>query len=235
MKKKYLFILAIIMLSYGKNTYGTIIYSNDFEDISDPLTEWSSSSIDITPGTIEHPSDRFLGEFGSSGQVSDTVRLTLSDLPVHVTLTIAFDLYCLKSWDGNGDEAGTGPDEWDLRVIDGTVLLHTTFSNEDSYNHQAFPDAYPGGEHTAGTGAWQVDKLGYSDQLLGDSVYRFSFPFTHSTSSIVFEFSSDLTVSNPTNDETWGLGNVAVTPEPGTVLLLGLGGLLLRRKCKNQR
>ena len=30
-------------------------------------------------------------------------------------------------------------------------------------------------------------------------------------------------------DETWGLDNVSVTPEPATLFLLGLGGVMLRR------
>jgi len=231
MKKYVVFLMVIVgLFLVVMPANAGVIYSNDFENLSDLLTEWSYSSTNTTPGTAEHPSDRFLGEFGSSGQISDNVMLTLSGLPVHTMLTITFDLYCLKSWDGNGNTIGTGPDEWDLRVFDGPILLHSTFSNEDSYNHQAFPDAFPGGVYTAGTGALEVDTLGYSFQLLGDSVYRLNFIFPHSLSSVIFEFSSDLTVSNSTNDETWGIDNVVVTPEPATVLLLGLGGLVLRRK-----
>jgi len=31
-------------------------------------------------------------------------------------------------------------------------------------------------------------------------------------------------------DERWGLDNILIMPEPATLFLLGLGGLILRRR-----
>lgn len=214
-----------VEITVAEPVCGEVVYFNDFEDAADPLTDWSYTDTNITPGTSQHPTDTFLGPFGSSGQDTDNVTLTLNIPQPHNYVTVSFDLYCMGSWDGNGDTAGTGPDEWDLRIVGGQVLLHTTFSNEDYYNHQAYPDSYPGGINPAGTGAAEIDTLGISYQLLGDSVYHFSFTFPHSVSTLVLEFSSYLTVSNLTNDENWGLDNVTVEicePADPTELLMDL-------------
>jgi hypothetical protein len=45
----------------------------------------------------------FLGEFGSQA-----ITLTLQDLPDHSLVTITFDLYLIRSWDGN-TLVNTGP------------------------------------------------------------------------------------------------------------------------------
>jgi hypothetical protein len=75
------------------------LYSSDFEDTNDLLSEWSNSSTDITPGTGPHPTDRFLGQF-----INDTVTLTLNDLPAHNNIAVSFDLYVIRTWD-SGDNA----------------------------------------------------------------------------------------------------------------------------------
>src|SRR5215471_16059628 len=66
--------------------------------------------------TVRSPNGRqsFLGEFGGPVivaappydpqhfvRVDETVTLTLHDLKPHTFMTVAFDLYVLKSWDGN--------------------------------------------------------------------------------------------------------------------------------------
>src|SRR5215470_94662 len=91
-----------------------------------------------TVSTVESPNgkQRFLGEFGGSAIVSappydpqhfvrmdETVTLTLRDLRSHTLATVAFDLYILKSWDGNN--TNYGPDRWSLSVQDGPALLDT--------------------------------------------------------------------------------------------------------------
>jgi serine/threonine protein kinase len=176
-----------------------VIYSNDFQEIVG--SEWSSHLTDITQN-----GRRFLGQFGN-----DTVSLTLGDLPAHTDVTVSFDLFIIRSWDGNR-LPGPGPDVWDLSVAGGQTLLHTTFANADPSNirRQAYPGTYPGGEYPGRTGAAEIDTLEFTRQgtPAGNSVYRLSFTFPHSTPSLVLNFSAsglqDLL------DESWGIDNVEV-------------------------
>src|SRR5215471_15521432 len=105
----------------------------------------------------------FLGEFGGPllvaappydpqhfVRVDETVTLTLRNLKPHTMLTVAFDLYILKSWDGNN--AIYGPDRWSLRVQGGTTLLDTSFSNNPKIGADLSQQDYPTGAsaHQAG-------------------------------------------------------------------------------------
>jgi hypothetical protein len=174
---------------------GQLVYANDFEDSADPLVEWSNPVTDTTP----EGGRRFLGQFGS-----DTVELTLTDLPPHSSVTVSFDLYIINTWDGN-----FGPDLWEFSVTDGPTLLHTTFGATDAETPQAYPDNYPEGDHPQGAGAAEVNTLGYE---FADTVYRLRFTFPHSDSSVQFKFSGiDL---QDIADESWGLDNVRVSVTP---------------------
>ncbi|WP_165228130.1 putative Ig domain-containing protein [Aquisphaera insulae] len=185
----------------------TPAYSEDFESAA-AGPEWSLRKVDITPGTAAHRADRFLGQFGNQTQT-----LTLSGLPGHDTVHVEFDLYIIRTWDGNGT-LYPGPDVWDLRVVGGPTLLHTTFrlpySGEVPAEVQSYPDPYPGGRYLGGTGAAENRTLGYSwggtPNL--DSVYHLSFDIPHTSGSIVLAFSA----SNlqDLSDESWGLDNVVV-------------------------
>jgi hypothetical protein len=136
--------LLLGMLTPSAAQAGTVVYSTDFE--SGAGSEWSSALTETTPGTMQHPADRFLGRFGNGG-----TTLSLTDLPPHSEVTVSLSLYLVRSWDGNSDEYG--PDTWDLSVLGGPTLLHTTFSNLDTgpcighgFN-QAYPETYPGGSY----------------------------------------------------------------------------------------
>ena len=229
MKNLQFFVICVVAVLVCHPALGSVIYSNDFQNTSDPLTQWSNKSTDTTPGSISHPSDRFLGQFGNG-----TTSLILNNLPSHSVIAVSFDLYIIRTWDGSN-----WGDIWEINVEGGDVLLHTTFShsglNSQNMFGQSYPGSYPEDTYPWGTGAIETDTLGY---LYGDkpcdSVYRFpnqyyDFTFGHSADSVQINFSaSNLQVLS---DESWGLDNVTVTPEPATLLLVGLGGLgLLRRK-----
>lgn len=181
---------------YAQCESGSTIYSSDFE--SGVGSEWSSNKRDTTP-----VGDRnFLGQLGY-----ETVILTLNDLPLHTQVTVSFDLFIINSWDGN--HAAWGPDIWDLSVTNGPTLLHTTFSNieENPVDHpQAYPDNYPGGNHSPCAGAIEVDSLGYT--YYGDSVYHLSYTFSHCAPLVQLSFSASMTEG--LSDESWGLDNVEV-------------------------
>jgi hypothetical protein len=168
-----------------------------------PLPEWSNDTRDITPagGRV------FLGQFNN-----ETVSLLLSGLPAHSEVTVSFDLFIIQSWDGNRT-APAGPDIWDLSVAGGPTLLHTTFASVDEGPNQAYPDTFPGGDNPAGTGASEVNTLGYG--FSGDSVYHLSFTFSHSASTLQLNFSG--TGLEDIFSESWGLNNVEVAVDGNVV------------------
>jgi hypothetical protein len=222
------FLISIVLTPTVSMANGTVPYFNDFE--SAVGSEWSNTSTAITPVG----SRTFLGQFGNQ-----TVSLTLGSLPAHDSVTLSFDLFVIKSWDGVGPD---GPDVWTLSVAGvPTLLINTTFSNVGEMGRrQSYPDSYPGVvTHPAGTEAEEIDTLGYTTWY-GDSVYALNFTFSHSASSLVVNFSAS--GLQGLSDESWGLDNVDVRaaisgyiiPAPGAIALGSIGvafvGWLRRRR-----
>ena len=163
---------------------------------------------------------RFLGEFGGPlilqsppfdpqhfVRVDETVTLTLRQLKPHTRAKVTFDLYILKSWDGNNPNYG--PDRWSLRVEGGATLLDTTFSN----NFKIAPydlslQNYPAAGSKPQSGAAAVNTLGY--KFYGDSIYHLTFDFPHSSETLILHFSSSSFEGKGVQDESWGLDNVRV-------------------------
>ena len=173
-----------------------------------------SGSTPIT--NVDAPNgERFLGEFGGPRivngppfvQVTDGVLLTLDHLPPHRNATIAFDLFVLKSWDGNSPQYG--PDRFRLRVIDGETLLDTSFSNNPKTAREGSFQDYPLVQSPPQSGTVAVNRLGY--QFFGDSVYHLRYSFAHAAETLTLEFSSDMYEGKGTEDESWGLDNVRVS------------------------
>jgi len=203
------FALSIL---YGKIFSQELFYSNNFEGLVD--TEWSNKRTDVTPVGGR----RFLGQFGNG-----TVSLTLPNIPFHKQVRVSFDLFIIRSWDGNYQRDPrfpnlvVGPDVWSLSVAGGSQLVRTTFSNIDSnpplsYN-QAYPENYPDGNNPPRTGSTEINTLGYhfdygGDKDAGDTVYRFESSFPHTTSSLKMQFNASGLQS--LEDESWGLDNVKV-------------------------
>ena len=230
MRKPSLLSLCVLFLLFVPLTATTeaIYYFENFEGTVG--NEWSNTSTDTTPGTAQHPVDDFLGQFGN-----DTVSLTLNNLSAHTEITVSFDLYIIRTWDGT-PAMTMGNEILDVDVSDGQTLLHTGFSNMELHGNpwQCYPDGYPDGNNPSRTDAAENNTLGFMSPYghIMDSVYSFyntnSFTFAHSSSSIQLNFSGSNLQSLP--DESWGIDNILVTPEPATVLLLGLGGLSIVRK-----
>ncbi len=125
-------------------------------------------------------------------------------------IRVSFDLYIIRSWDGNHITSGgspVGPDLWRFSVSN-DMLLMTTFSNW-SQNYQAYPMAYPNGNLPAFTGASEINTLGY--EFAGvpmDAVYHLSFLISHQADGLELDFSA-LGLQSLT-DESWGIDNVEV-------------------------
>jgi len=184
------------------------VYFNNFEGTVG--SEWNITTTDVTPVGNR----RFLGQFGN-----DTVTLSLNNLPAHRAVTVSFDLFILKSWDGNNND--TGPDIWRLGA-GGQFFLNTTFSNV-GYD-QAYPGGYPGGSFPSYTGAQEIDTLGYT--YYGDSVYLLRFTIPHTANNLALQLSAS--GLQEIKDESWGLDNVLVTVDSLAASPCGLDLLLLQ-------
>jgi hypothetical protein len=221
-----------------------VVYRNEFNGtIGETFPEWTSSPItfhktvtgekgSLPAGvvtTVESPNRRarFLGEFGgppvgrpgdpdwNRTRVDQTITLSLKDLGPHSLIVVSFDLYVLKSWDGNSRRYG--PDRFLVRVGGGPVLLDTTFSNNPKVREDGSYQRYPssGGKAVSNppqTGAVSIGTLGYNN-FFKDSVYHLSFEFPHTRSTLTLEFGSSLFEGKGTADESWGLDNVVVSAD----------------------
>jgi hypothetical protein len=207
---------CIVLVAYT-SALAQEIYRNNFNDPpGTSYSEWTATR-GQTPQIVEsaNGTQRFLGEFGGEKlvygrpfvRVDQVVRLKLDHPPPHRQITIAFDHYILKSWDG--DNANSGPDCWKLSVDGGTVLLDTTFANNHKTgDYDLSLQGYPAPGSPAQTGAAAVDALGY--RFFGDATYHLSYTFDHTGDVVKFSFSSSLFEGKGTADESWGLDNVRV-------------------------
>jgi hypothetical protein len=164
-----------------------------------------------------------MGEYSN-----EVVTLTLKDLPSHSRVSVSFDLFIIRSWDGNAinwpveysrqlfaPQGIIGPDIWTFQA-NGSTLLQTTFSNWLDSDPlmpnlpQAFPGSYPLGSYPAQTGASKVNSLCYNNhERPMDAIYPMSFVFDHTGDTVTVDFSAmglqDIT------DESWGLDNIQVS------------------------
>lgn len=191
-----------------------LVYSNDY-------SQGSGNVPQVTLSTS--PSgERFLGEFGN-----EHVKLSLPNLPPHHKVTVRFDLYLIRSWDGNQVEVPptaqlrswielnaidgkVGPDRWIFKA-DGQILMDTNFANIPDF-HQSYPDGFGAGSHQAGTGAKALNTLGYrfADGPM-DAIYTIERSFAHNASSLSLDFAAiGLQILE---DESWGIDNLTVIVE----------------------
>lgn len=179
-----------------------IPYFQDFE--KSVGMEWSPQATDVTPVGAR----RFLGQLGGG-----EVRLSLAPLGPHRRLEVSFDLFIIRSWDGN-EASSNGPDIFDVHLADETKLLSTTFRNQGVFpgDSQGYPGAYPGGNNPPRSGAAETNSLGY--MLQGqpcDTVYHIRLEFAHTADSIEIHFQSTLPdLTQNISNESWGLDNVRV-------------------------
>lgn len=215
---------AIAVLSAAGSAGAAVVYSNDFSVGAAGFS--GVNTVQTSPdGTT------FLGFLTNGG----TADLTLSGLAGHTTVNLTFDLYALRSLDGDG-QGCCGPDAFVVTVDDTNVLLNSTFANFTGNNTQSYPA--PGSAPGAGSQGFSPEAFGYGAYFAGAYTYSFSFDVPSSASSIKFSFIGNS--DQPWEDEGFGIDNVVVStnaiPEPSTYALmlagLGLGGLMVRRRSR---
>jgi hypothetical protein len=198
---------VMLLVAAQKPDETKVIYEENFNDFDKDLkVAWSNPKADVT----QNGKTRFLGQFGS-----ESVKLTLDKLPSHKTVTVLFDLYILKTWDG--DNPGDGPDVFGLKLEDTAVLINTTFTNGGTVRQRfackSGEEATPACQGIGAVGPFgaAINTLGYS---WGDSVYKIKRTFAHDRSFLILTFFGDLKETLPenrnTNNESWGLDNVRI-------------------------
>lgn len=199
----------------GSPTSSVIVYRNRFA-AAGPGREWSSTPTgaywaDPVVSTTPLGSRRFLGPLGTQ-----EVRLAVGGLPPHGALQVTVELVVIGSWDGYGTPAA-GPDRFDLSVLDGPNLVHTTFCNPalgwEAEPIQAFPGDWPVAHHPGQTGADIKNGLGLATtgERPGslDALYPIQRTFAHRADTLVLRFSAAGLES--LDNESWGIASVVVT------------------------
>jgi Ca2+-binding RTX toxin-like protein len=163
-----------------------VIYFNDFQTAAGAA--WSNQTLSTTPTGGRN----FLGEFANN-----TVSLNLNT-QANSTVTLEFDLFILKSWDG------ASPENFTLSIAGGQTLLNTNFSNVPS-TWQSYNNG------PARSGAIENDTLGYGSGPWGDSVYRLQYTFQAPSNNLTINFAAS--GLQEIADESWGLDNVKVSSD----------------------
>jgi hypothetical protein len=201
----------------------TVVGEWDFEDGAVP-GNFSGGMVSATPAGAR----KFL-ETAQTTQTR-TVSLAVENLPVHQSLTIAFELYVFGSWDGNtGFYApvgrAIGPDYWgatggtggDQEVLFAEETFTTLSESPWNFTQSAGP---PDEENTLGY--FFTDSNG---TFAVDMVYHVERTFDHTAAAAVFSFTGR--TEGTGSGEQWGLDNVQITatdvPEPVGVGLALLG------------
>ena len=168
---------------------GVSTYTSDFSQGAGSV--WSQQLISTSPS-----GETFLGEFDN-----EVATLQLTDLPAHQRVTLIFDLYIIRSWDGN--LMTYGPDYFQVRQNQ-QAILDATFSNWPQFTQH-----YPTISAPARTGAIAINTLGYQfDGIPQDTIYRISLPFAHSANFLTLDFAAAGLQGR--DDESWGLNRVIV-------------------------
>lgn len=225
------YLLFTALMLNATASQAVVVYANDFQ--SAVGNEWSHTTLQNTPTPYSFGSRSFLGEFGN-----DTVSLNLSGLTPHNALTLSFDLYLIRTWDGSssGTAFDFGNDSFKVAVGSGPVLLDQTFSNGNPAGQSFGPAAI----NPQFTGAAETYSLGYvvtdgmpAPQVM-DSVYKLSYTFAHATDHLTLNFSGY--GLQAMSDESWGLDNVQVSmvPEPAAAPMFALGMLALAWRVRRR-
>jgi hypothetical protein len=203
---------VMLFVASQKADESKVLYEENFNDFDKDLkVAWSNTKTEMTP----NGKTRFLGQF-----YNESVRLTLDKLPVHKSVTVMFDLYVTRTWDG--DTPGPGPDGWGLKLEDSVPLIDTTFSNVEGSGQKfackngedASTGCYSKGAPPT-FGAAAINSLGFEVAMkYKDCVYKIKRTFQHDRSFLMLTFFGALREGNPayqtTDNEAWGLDNVRI-------------------------
>lgn len=189
------------------------LYANNFNNGVAEAANWSFTNVTTSPNGTQ----TFLGELNN-----DDLVFTYDDTDVagHYMIIVSFDLYAIRSWDGNVVNhygVTVGPDRFQFRLLNESglverTLLDTTFNNYfepefEVYNFfQSYPRSFSAGlDLPPGTGSSAQDTLGYQFTGPRDSVYHFAYSLPHTERTV--KLSMEAFGLQKIHDESWGIDN----------------------------
>lgn len=188
----------------------TIVYQNDFETTdSTGIDVYDVNGLVKTPTITTFNGNRVFGRFNAN-----YLLLKVKNLPAHLILKIAFDLYIHDKWDGDYIAPGNSlPDAW-LMEIDNYPLYLTTFSN-GSYR-QSYPSNYTVGafKNPPKADAWETDFPGacsLQSSPNGTTLYKIEKTTSNVGDSVVFTIHDVLQPGGNTCLKSWSIDNVVIT------------------------
>lgn len=195
-----------------------VTFLDDFSSGTPTSGIWTNYRTTVSPNRTEE----FLGQYGNEEVTFTAENPNPDQCPMNM-VRINFDLYIIRSWDGNvvrvyPDDPPVGPDYWRFGLQDVDRLINawhvnTTFSNFDdsifSFFTQAHPLPYPWGTFPPKTGVSASNTLGYLFAGPRDATYKMSFliPITDQTVRLIW-MGEHLQILE---DESWGIDNLEVT------------------------
>jgi len=174
-------------------------YTEDFQGaIGNASVSWSNVSTDTAPAD---PSRRFLGQFANNTAVNMTVAL-----PAHTTVSLAFDLITIRSWDGSN--VGSFNDRFQVHV-DGVRVMNDSFAAAFVTAAGRLQTYGPNPTNPPVTDAVEVNTLGYTWRgNPADAVYRIEIPdIAHTAGTVTVRFRGRNLQG--LSDESWGIDNVS--------------------------
>ena len=178
------------------------------------------------------------GGVPTTGTAGAFTTLTLTNLPVHDSVSIEFLLATIDSWDGVDGAFGVTGDYFNVRV-DGQEVFEATFAQLSGNSANAY-QAQPGGELSTGSNLFGLSFS--SDGAYDMSLESALKDIAHTSSTLVIDFYADgpgwqgEQSLNIGEDESWAIDNLQVSinavPEPSSagLMLLAVGGLVLRSR-----
>lgn len=217
----------------------TVVYQNNFQADANGFT-FTGGDPNASPTRITAPNgtQNFIGNLTQGG----TATLNLTGLAPSTAVFVSFNLYAIRSLDGDGQSGGGAGDPFSI-TLNGATIFNQTFANA-----RAASQSYPNTGSPAGTGrdATQDNALGYTFPANPNGVFAFDTAYNITLTSAGV-FTGPLTLAfignstQDTSDEFYGIDNLTVrtsavaVPGPvagaGLVPLLGLaGGWFARRR-----
>ncbi len=216
---------ALTSQSFDFEDGGFAVAGGPFFAVNDLESGFSTSAPNVR--SAWNGSTNFVGRVDNH-----SILLVLPAETAGSVYSLAFDLYIIGSWDGQGKQAqqgAFGQDLWRLAIRCGTlssapvqVLLETDFSNQHTVQ-QSYPlSASKKAGKKAATGSFATDALGFVNdpavhtpqfRSYGDASYHMEFSGSNpcgADETLVFAFIVPHAGLQSNYDESWGLDNVVI-------------------------